>query len=303
MLCQGNKKSPLCALAQIHTHTHTRAYRVYMAHNGCLPGRHIHCANPCKSIYPKMLSLRTSSRSERRFAVWLRFALGSSSCWVCLGVRVLGGADGWLACRLVGWLHWRQQPLRSSSSAASSCVVGIKNAINTRTQCTQAEHRDKQQRSGNFMPFSMCLCRLVSVHVCVCVHLPYSFQRFHISSIRTALPASSTNVGFDVGSFSIFRSGLAHFVCHLISFVVLSFLLLLLLLCVRLCPQLFIYYAWRCVGVAPRCVCVMPEKRSSYVANWVSVKHIGNVNMTCNQALGEHISFSLAFPLWLIGKY
>lgn len=56
-----------------------------------------------------------------------------------------------------------------------------------------------------------------------------------------------------------------------------------------------------CVGVAPRCVCVMPEKKNETdEAHMLRETHIANVNTDCNQALGEHISF---VSLWLIGKY
>lgn len=100
MLCQGNKKSPLCA--QIHTHI--QRDRVYVAHNGCLPGRDIHCANPCKSIYPKMLSLRTSSMAVN-VVLQFGFALGSS-CWVL----PWGTGAGW--CR---WMTRRVVTLTTTT--------------------------------------------------------------------------------------------------------------------------------------------------------------------------------------------
>lgn len=184
MLCQGNKKSPLCA--QIYTQRHTETETECMWHITVVCPVETSTAQ----IPVKVSTLKCCHCAQARWQ-WTSFC-SLASLWVrrvglCLGVRVLGGADGWL----VGWLHW-QQPLWSSSSssvapssAASSCVVGIKNAINTRTHTHSRDKQQQQQRSGNFMPLCVCVCACLSLCVCLCIYLiPFSDFTFHPFGLR-----------------------------------------------------------------------------------------------------------------------
>lgn len=176
---------------QTHTHAHTP--KCIYSHITVVCPVDIHCANPCKSIYPKMLSLRTSSNwkshSGNNFAVWVVF--GWFGCfWVvtqCYSATVL--------CR--------QQPLSVPGSAANatSCVVGIKNAINAHTQYSP-HRRDKYRSSGNFMPLCVYLYT---------VYIPFSNFTFHPFAFDADSDVSSdadddVNACDDVDFFSIFRS-------------------------------------------------------------------------------------------------